>query len=457
MGNEIAARLLADSDSRLLLLIRAPDDAQALARLDELAAYWRMDPRAVRMRAAVIRGDTALPRFGLSEAQYRSLHEAVTHIVHCAALVRMNLPLEQALRSAVRSAANVIELARACRASGQLEKVEFLSTVGVAGRMPGMLPERWIGEERTFHNTNEQAKAEAERLVSDACAAGLPITVTRPSMVVGNAGSGRILRFQVFYHLVEFLSGSRTRGIYPALGAARLDLVPVDFVSRVVTWSSTTTDTAGRILHLCSGPAEALPLVELRELVRARLRALGHAVPRAYTVPHPVAANGDTACPRARSHGGETGTGHAAYFSRLPRERTSFGNEQTKRLLARTGVQVPVPREFVGRSTTIIWRSGDRVPEHRPPLQDAPRYRRGSHAGVPQRLPPEGAQHRRADRRGVRRDRVPASGRLYRVDVVGDARRNDRLAHRPSASRKKGFFRAGHCQSVDYLIPGDAG
>ena len=348
VGNEIAARLLADSDSRLLLLIRAPDDAQALARLDELAAYWRMDPHAVRMRAAVIRGDTALPQFGLSEAQYRALHEAVTHIVHCAALVRMNLPLEQALRSSVRSAANVIQLARACRASGQLEKVEFLSTVGIAGRMPGTLPERWVGEERTFHNTYEQAKAEAELLVADACAAGLPITVTRPSMVVGNAGSGRILRFQVFYHLVEFLSGSRTRGIYPALGAARIDLVPVDFVSRVVTWSSTTMDTAGRILHLCSGPAEALPLVELRELVRARLRALGHAVPRAYTVPTPLLR---MAIPLARAlvpAEAKRALGTLPIFLDYLESEQSFGNEQTKQMLARTGVQVPVPREFVG-------------------------------------------------------------------------------------------------------------
>jgi len=348
VGNEIAARLLAETDGRLLLLIRASDDAAAMARLDELAAYWNMDAAAVRSRVDVVRGDAALPNFGLPDTRYRALAEAATHIIHCAALVRMNLPLEQALGVTVRSAENVIGLARAGRASGRLEKVEFLSTVGVAGRMPGTLPERWMSEPRAFHNTYEQAKAEAELLVERACEEGLPITLFRPSMVVGDAATGRVIRFQIFYHLVEFLSGRRTRGIYPSLGTARIDLVPVDFVSRVVTWSSGTTGTIGRIVHLCSGPAEALPLAELRDLVRAQLRARGERVHPVLTVPPSILR---AAIPFARAlvpADARRALGTLPIFLDYLQGRQSFGNEQTQRLLAQAGLQIPVPRKFVG-------------------------------------------------------------------------------------------------------------
>lgn len=348
VGNEIAARLLASTDGRLVLLIRAPDDAAATARLDELAAYWGLEAAAVRARVDVLRGDAALPRFGLPPERHRELASSVTHIIHCAALVRMNLPLEVAVAASVRSAANVVELARAARASGQLRKIEFLSTVGVAGRMHGTLPEQWVNEPRTFHNTYEQAKAEAEDLVARAVEEGLPLTLLRPSMVVGDAVTGRVIRFQVFYHLVEFLSGVRTRGVYPALGAARLDLVPVDFVARVVAWSSGTTDTVGRVLHLCSGPQAALPLVELRDIVRARLGAMGERVPRAITVPPGLLRAVIPVARRLVPADAGRALGTLPVFLDYLEGEQSFANEQTKRLLASVGVPAPMPREFVG-------------------------------------------------------------------------------------------------------------
>ena len=124
--------------------------------------------------------------------------------------------------------------------------------------LPGALPERWITESREYHNTYEQAKAEAEVLVARGVAEGLPITVHRPSMVVGDSRTGDVMRFQIFYHLVEFLSGRRTFGFFPAFGATRLDIVPVDYVANAVVWSSGRQDTVGRILHLCAGPEESL-------------------------------------------------------------------------------------------------------------------------------------------------------------------------------------------------------
>src|SRR4029434_8897587 len=144
----------------------------AAQRVRDLVAYWQLDPAAVEGRLHVLRGDATLPRFGLAEADYAGISRTTTHVVHCAALVRMNLPLPEARQSAVGAARNVLALADAARAAGALEQVEVVSTVGVGGRREHALQERWITGPRSFHNSYEQAKAEAEELVARACERG---------------------------------------------------------------------------------------------------------------------------------------------------------------------------------------------------------------------------------------------------------------------------------------------
>ena len=67
----------------------------------------------------------------------------------------------------------------------------------------------------------------------------------------------------------------RTFGIYPQLGAATLDIVPNDYVGQAIAVASRTPDTVGQIFHLCSGPAAAVRLIELRALVRQLFRQAG--------------------------------------------------------------------------------------------------------------------------------------------------------------------------------------
>ena len=286
VGSALIPALLEDREARLYLLIRARDNDELKQRLDGLFAFWQLDADEddARRRVSVLAGDVTAPRFGLDEQGYRQLAEACTHIVHSAGAVRMNLPIDEARRSSVGSARNIVALARASQASGQLRKVEFVSTVGVLGRRPGVLQEDWITEARDFHNTYEAAKAEAEDYLRGEIDAGLPATVHRPSMVVGDSRTGRIAHYQVFYHLCDFLSGMRTRGVYPHLGAMRLDTIPADFVGSAIAWSSRQPRTVGKILHLCSSPQGSIPLVDLKAMIESILREKGVALPRAHRV-----------------------------------------------------------------------------------------------------------------------------------------------------------------------------
>lgn len=285
IGSALVPRLLQRADTRIWLLLRAPDATAAQARLAGMLRYWGLHPgEASAQRLHLLHGDITLPGFGLTSEMLATVSAECSRIIHCAASVKLNMPMAQARATAVLPTRSLLALARRGAELGRLKKVDLVSTVGVWGRTPGLMPERRLPEVSSFHNTYEAAKSEAERAVWED-GEGLPITVHRPSMVVGDRHTGRTMQFQVFYHLCEFLSGQRTFGIIPDLGDKALDVIPVDWVADAIDWASERPETTGAIFHLCSGPAGALPLRRLQQQVRAAWGQHGHRLPRLRPVP----------------------------------------------------------------------------------------------------------------------------------------------------------------------------
>jgi thioester reductase-like protein len=290
IGSALIPLLLEDQNSQVWALMRAESCEHLKRRFDELITFWEMNheqAQDARRRIIPLLGDTDKSKYALPEDVYAEIANQCTHIIHCAGVVRMNLALEVARQHALGSAISIVELALACQASGSLQKIEYVSTVGVAGRMPGILPETWIVQPREFHNTYEQSKAEAEDYLHEQITLhNLPVTVHRPSMVVGDSKTGKIIHYQIFYYLCEFIAGRRTFGILPYLGDAALDTVPVDYVAQVIKWSTEQgISTAGKIFHLCSGPDFSTPLSKLQKIVRTMMKMNGIKLPLIVSVP----------------------------------------------------------------------------------------------------------------------------------------------------------------------------
>lgn len=286
IGAALVPELLKIEDVLIKLLIRAGDSEHLQERFKTLLAFWELTYQDVSESVVPLRGDMTEPRFGLGQVGYAELSRQCTHIIHCAGSVRMNLPLEEARKSALGSAKNVVELALRCQEQGILKKVEFVSTVGVGGRMQGVIPERFITDKRDFHNTYEQAKAEAEDFIRPYVEQGLlPITVHRPSMVVGDSRTGKIIHFQVFYHICEFLSGRRTFGFIPNVKGVLVDIVPVDYVAEIIVWSSHKLELTGYVVHLCSGNKGSFELIQVMDVVRKVFQSQGKKLPKHKIIP----------------------------------------------------------------------------------------------------------------------------------------------------------------------------
>lgn len=231
----------------------------AARRLDELLAAGcplpAGDPRRQRVRAVC--GDITEPRLGLSPEQFAALAACCTYIFHGAATVRFDLPLAEAERINVGGTRAIVELAQAAHRAGRLRRFCYIGTAYVAGGRIGRVTEDELECGQAFNNTYEQTKCAAEALVRAqlAAPAPLPVTLFRPSIIVGDSKSGYTSSFKVMYWPLKIFS----RGLIPIVPASRaglVDLVPVDYVVDAIWELSQLPAALGRCYHLAAGPEQ---------------------------------------------------------------------------------------------------------------------------------------------------------------------------------------------------------
>lgn len=354
IGSSLAPLFLDEPDTKLRLIVRAESEEHLLQRRNELFAFWERNPADRRLIGQVefLRGDVTQRRLGLDPAGYQRMTHEVTHVVHAAGNVKLNRTLAEARRDAVVPLQEVLSFCRSCRG---FRKLDHVSTVGVAGRLRGLIPEAPLDQPRAFRNTYEQAKAEAERVLLQEMAAGLPATIHRPSMIVGAARTGRIRHFQVFYHLSEFLTGARSAGFVPATADLRLDIVPVDYVVRAIQLAVNSPTTSGRILHLCSGPEQTPRLTDLARRLRSLEAARGRTVPRLRQV-HPLWLR--TIIPWLGLLGaGKTGRALRSlpHFLAYLEDPQVFATAASRAFLASEGLYLPAVDDYLKPVMTNYW------------------------------------------------------------------------------------------------------
>jgi len=263
IGSGLLQHWLETTAAQLYLLIRPRRDQDPQSRLEKIlqALYPAGAPPGLRTRIEVLGGDIALPGLGLTPADEQRLSKRITHIIHCAAAARFDLELDEARRINVGGTERILEMARRCR---RLEKLDYIGTAYVAGRRQGPIKEDQLDEGQEHHNTYERSKLEAEALVR-AHWSRLPITVYRPSIVIGEATTGRISPHSAFYRVLEMARKGALKAL-PGDPDALLDLVPLDYCTRAVEIISRDAGSAGRCYHLTAGTDRLTSLGRIRDL-----------------------------------------------------------------------------------------------------------------------------------------------------------------------------------------------
>jgi len=217
LGGHFVRYLLRCSGARVVALTRAtPLEAhdQRLAHLE------RLHPGRIQY----VEGDVRTPGLGIDAAQRAWMSREVDAIWHFAADTRFEAILRDELfRANVDGTRNVVQFAQSLQ---RLRHFHHVSTAYVAGDGRGghMVPEMALDRPSAFKNPYEASKFAAERIVADS---GLPATIYRPSIILGERVSG-LCDGQTVYKVAQLLRLALLSAQRSRTAAARTFRVVVD-------------------------------------------------------------------------------------------------------------------------------------------------------------------------------------------------------------------------------------
>jgi thioester reductase-like protein len=269
VGMELLARYLERSERQVVALVRADCDEAATARVRGVLANL-FGARASRYasRVEAIASELTAPGLALTRERREQIAQRVTKIVHGAASVSFTQPLEEARQINVQGTRRMLEFARLAQQHGGLERYGHVSTAYVAGTHAGRFAESDLDVGQGFHNAYEQSKFEAEQLVRSHD--GLPFTIMRPSIVVGDRRSGWTAAFNVLYWPLRAFA----RGLFevvPAVESAPVDVVSIDYVADAIHELCEADGCVGETYHLTAG-ADASTIGEIAQLASRYFR-----------------------------------------------------------------------------------------------------------------------------------------------------------------------------------------
>ncbi len=227
----IAGRLverLSKSDTQFFLLVQSEFVEKAMVEIEEIADFTSTPLE----NFVIVEGDITKTDLGISEDDLETIRYETTDVFHLAAAYDLAVPRDTAFSVNLDGTKNVNELVKTI---DQLRRYNYISTCYVAGKREGEILETDLSGDAGFRNYYEETKylaeAEVEKLKGK-----YPVTIFRPSVVVGDSKTGETAKYDGIYYLIQYLRKAPMllRILNVGNDQVRLNLVPVDFVVEAI-------------------------------------------------------------------------------------------------------------------------------------------------------------------------------------------------------------------------------
>lgn len=258
VGTFLVPRILARfPGSTITLLVRGDSDTEAHSRVSAIAAEIIRQGGSpdAHERIRGVRGDVMNDRLGLPTAELNRIVEQATFIIHGAATIRFDHPIEEAREINCGGTRRILTLAQQCVDRGKLKRFVYVGTSSVSGKRAGNITEDELEMGQEYFNTYEQSKCESERIVRDHFDR-IPGVVFRPSIIIGDSRTGMTTSFNVVYIPLRLLHRGLLQFV-PGTPETKMDLVPVDWVNDVMVHILAMEEANGKVCHVTAGPGRA--------------------------------------------------------------------------------------------------------------------------------------------------------------------------------------------------------
>lgn len=340
LGVELLPRVLSrNPDMMAICLVQPKFISAARRRAKELATA---EPKLIDS-IRLVEGDITRPDLGLGAAG--DLKEEIREIYHLAAVYDLAVERDLAMRVNLDGTVNVLNFAGACK---DLKRFQYVSTCYVSGKVAGAYTEQDLEKGQEFNNYYEETKYLAEVEVQRRMRGGLPVTIYRPAIVVGDSSTGATQKYDGPYFLMQWLLRQPRYALVPMVGNPDrhwVNVVPRDFVIESLSYLSGLDKSKNKVYQL----ADPHPL-SVRQMVEELGRAMGKNLLRV-PLPHWLARNAIRHVPGVYR------------LLRIPAESldyfihpTQYTSVNTRADLEGSGIRCPPFPEYVARLVSFMRR-----------------------------------------------------------------------------------------------------
>lgn len=243
-GSAMAERLLGRHET-IHCLVQPSYWDEAVARAKDISGL------AWRDRFSLYEGDITEEGLGLEGGTRADLASEIEVVYHFAAVYDLAVDRDVGMAVNTRGTHHVLDFARGCK---HLERFHYASTCYVSGTYDGEFTEDMLREGQDFNNYYEETKYHAEVRVQDAMERGLPATIYRPAITVGNSETGETQKYDGPYYVLRWLLNQPQVAILPRFAGANdfeVNVVPRDYVVNAINALSRRPESEGEVYQLC--------------------------------------------------------------------------------------------------------------------------------------------------------------------------------------------------------------
>lgn len=249
LGKEFVRNILANGDERLIVLVRRSKRLSHWDRMRKILSSFGLENH-LGTRIQVFEGDITRPEMGLTPEDVNFLRKNVDEFFHIAALTALNGSEEDCQTINFGGTQNALKFAWDFYKNGKMKRFFYFSTAYASGsRQTYCAKEDELPKHPMHANFYESSKFAAETKVREALAAGLPATIFRPSIVVGDSRTGEVSEFNVIYPFMKLFAHGMI-SVLPTHPENSFNIVPIDFVIHASREIAKQPSSVGKTFHL---------------------------------------------------------------------------------------------------------------------------------------------------------------------------------------------------------------
>lgn len=245
-GTFLLSELLVKTSASVYCLVRAESLEQGKTRIQSnLVDFGLWQPQYAN-RIIPIPGDLGKSNLGLSEDIFTMLAQRIDTVYHCGAWVNMVYPYSVLKHTNVFSTREILRLA----SQAKIKPVHFISTIDVYSveetSFRSIEDKDSIGPVNRLSNGYARSKYVAEQLVMLGSKRGIPISIYRPSNIIGPVKTNIYPKNSLVSLMIE---GCIQLGVAPEIDSI-MNLVPADYASQMTVYLSLKPDSIGKSFNI---------------------------------------------------------------------------------------------------------------------------------------------------------------------------------------------------------------